>query len=96
MKHHKQEAMRVVTGEPMQRMKISDVHEMEKHFDAIVGKLQIKPYPTLQALAATYEIACEEYGAQGLNPLALWDMHWVKELDDEGFIDTLIKDMSAV
>ena len=39
---------------------------------------------------------CQEYGAQGLNPLALWDMHWVKELDDEGFIDTLIKDMSAV
>jgi hypothetical protein len=95
MKHHKQEAMKVVTGEPMQRMKISDVHEMEKHFDAIVGKLQIKPYPTLQALAATYEIACEEYGAQGLNPLALWDMHWVKELDDEDFIDTLIRDMST-
>ena len=96
MKHRKQEAMKVVTGEPMQRMGISDMHEMEKHFDAIVGKLQIKPYPTPQALAATYEIACEEYGAQGLNPLALWDMHWVKELDDEGFIDTLIKDMSAV
>jgi hypothetical protein len=95
MKHHKQEAMKVVTGEPMQLMKMSDVHEMEKHFDAIVGKLQIKPYPTPQALAATYEVACEEYGAQDLNPLALWDMHWVKELDDEGFIDTLIRDMSA-
>lgn len=95
MKYRKQEAMQVVTGEPMRRMKISDVDEMEKHFDAIVGKLQLKPYPTPQALAATYEIACEEYGAQGLNPLALWDMHWVKELDDEGFIDTLIKDLSA-
>ena len=45
-------------------------------------------------LAGTYEIACEEYGAQGLNPLALWDMHWVKELDDEGFIDALIQDMT--
>jgi hypothetical protein len=94
MKHRKQEAMKVVTGEPMQRIKISDEHEMEKHFDAIVGKLQIKPYPTLPALAATYEIACEEYGAQDLNPLALWDMHWVKELDDEGFIDALIRSMT--
>ena len=37
MKHHKQEAMKVVAGEPMQRMKIGDVQEMEKHFDAIVG-----------------------------------------------------------
>ena len=74
-KHRKQEALTVVTGEPMRRMKISDVHEMEKHFDAIVGKLQIKPYPTLEALAHTYEIACQEYGAKGLNPLALWDMN---------------------
>jgi hypothetical protein len=89
MKHRKQEAMEVVTGEPMRRMKITDVHEMEKHFDAIIGKLQIKPYPTLEALAATYEIACKEYGAKGLNPLALWDLHWVKELDDQGFIDAL-------
>jgi hypothetical protein len=94
MKHRKQEAMKVVTGEPMRRMKISDVHEMEKHFDAIVGKLQIKPYPTLEALAHTYEIACQEYGAKGLNPLALWDMHWVKELDDEGFIDGLIHNLA--
>ena len=78
----------------MQRMKISDVHELEKHFDAIVGKLQIKPYPTPPALAATYEIACQEYGARDLNPLALWDMHWLKELDDEGFIDALIQSMS--
>lgn len=96
MKHRKREAMEVVAGEPMRRMKIGDVPEMERHFDAIVGKLQIKPYPTPQALAATYEIACDEYGAQGLNPLALWDLHWVKELDDEGFIDALIKDISAV
>ena len=79
----------------MQRMQIRDAHELEKHFDAIVGKLQIKPYPTLPALAATYEIACQEYGARGLNPLALWDVHWVKELDDQGFIDALIAGMSA-
>jgi hypothetical protein len=95
MKHRRQEAMKVVTGEPMQRMKINDRKEMARHFDAIVSKLQIKPYPTPEALAATYEIACQEYGAKGLNPLALWDMHWVKELDDEGFIDALIAGMSA-
>jgi hypothetical protein len=95
MKHRKQEAMRIVAGEPMKRMKIEALDEMESHFDAIVAKLQIKPYPTPQALAATYEIACEEYGAQGINPMALWDLHWVKELDHEGFIDALIKNTSA-
>jgi len=94
MKHRKQEAMSIVAGEPMRRMKINAIDEMERHFDAIVGKLQIKPYPTAQAIAATYEIACEEYGAQGINPMALWDVHWVKELDDEGFIDDLIKELT--
>ncbi len=95
MKYRKQEAMSIVAGEPMRRMKIEALDEMESHFDAIVAKLQIKPYPTPQALAATYEIACDEYGAQGINPMTLWDLHWVKELDDEGFIDALIKDMSG-
>ena len=94
MKHRRREAMNVVLGEPMRRMKISTQAEMEKHFGAIVSKLQIKPYPTPRAIAATYEIACEEYGAQGINPLALWDVHWVKELDDEDFIDDLIKNMT--
>jgi len=23
--------------------------------------------------------------------MTLWDLHWVKELDDEGFIDGLLK-----
>jgi ferritin-like protein len=95
MKYRKQEAMGIVAGEPMKRMQIEALDEMESHFDAIVAKLQIKPYPTPQAIAATYEIACDEYGAQGINPLALWDLHWVKELDDDGFIDALTKNMSA-
>ena len=94
MKQRKAEAMQVVAGEPMQRMQITDVDELEKHFDAIVSKLQIKPYPTAHAIAATYEIACEEYGASDLNPLALWDMHWVKELDDEGFIDGVVRSLA--
>jgi hypothetical protein len=38
-----------------------------------------------QAIANTDEIAAIEYpDAQGLNPLALWDLHWVKDLDDGG------------
>ena len=53
--------------------------------------LKIRPYPTPQAIINTYEIATSEYpGAKGLNPLTLWDLHWVKELDDAGFIDRIM------
>ncbi|HEY2922592.1 MAG TPA: hypothetical protein VGK77_26735 [Candidatus Binatia bacterium] len=64
--------------------------ELARRFDSIVSGLKIRPYPTPQAIANTYEIATIEYpDAKGLNPLSLWDLHWVKELDDDGFINQL-------
>ena len=91
MKYDKLGALRIVSGEPMKRMNIDDPQVMARHFAAIVEKLQVKPYPTPEAISNTYEIAVKEYGAAGMNPMTLWDLHWVKELDDEGFIDGLLK-----
>ena len=72
-------------------MKLGDNTELKRRFDSVVSGLKIRPYPTPQAIANTYEIATLEYpGAKGLNPLALWDLHWVRRLDDEGFIGTLL------
>lgn len=88
-------ALKIVAAEPMKRMKIQSMEEMEKQFDVIVKGLKPKPYPTPQAIANSYEIATMEYpGAEGLNPLSLWDLHWVKEIDDEGLIDSLIKQVA--
>lgn len=89
------EALEIVSREPKRRMKIEDMEELERKLDAIARGLKTKPYPTPQAVANTYEIATLEYpGAKGLNPLTLWDLHWVKELDDEGFIDELMKNLA--
>jgi hypothetical protein len=74
-------------------MKIINHRELERQFDSIVKLLQLKPYPTPQAIANTFEIATAEFGAADINPLTLWDLHWVKALDDEGFIDDLIQEM---
>jgi hypothetical protein len=72
-------------------MKIDDDGELKRRFDSVVSGLKIRPYPSLQAITNSYEIATIEYpNAKGLNPLALWDLHWVKELDDDGFIDQLV------
>jgi hypothetical protein len=84
------EALRIVAEEPVRRMKIRDRGELERQFDSIVKGLQLKPYPTAQAIANSFEIATAEFGAADINPLTLWDLHWVKELDDEGFIDDLV------
>ncbi len=89
----KEEALEIVAREPMKRMKITDRRELERQFDSIVKLLQLKPYPTPQAIANTFEIATAEFAAADINPLTLWDLHWVKELDDNGFIDNLITAM---
>lgn len=89
----KEEALEIATQEPMRRTKITNRRELERRFDSIVKLLQLKPYPTPQAVANTFEIATAEFGAADINPLTLWDLHWVKELDDNGFIDNLIMGM---
>jgi len=72
-------------------MNSDDESEHRRRFHVVVAGLKLKPYPTPQAIANTYEIATLEYPeAKGLNPLCLWDLHWVKELDDSGFIDRLV------
>ena len=57
--------------------------------------LRVKPYPTAEAIVNTNAIAAHEYGARIENPMTLWDLHWVKELDDEGFIDDLVLRLST-
>ena len=92
----REEALEIVSKEPMKRMKIDDMKELARQFDSISEGLKINPYPSLEAIANTYEIAAIEYpAAKGLNPLTLWDLHWVKELDDEGFIDGLVRQMNG-
>jgi len=89
------EAFAALAAELKTAMELSDQAELRRRFYSVVGGLKIRPYPTPQAIANTYEIATIEFPqAAGLNPLSLWDLHWVKELDDAGFIDDVIKKSS--
>ncbi len=88
------EALAALAPELKVCMELDDDGELKRRFDAVVSGLKIRPYPTPQAIANTYEIAVIEYpDANGLNPLTLWDLHWVKQLDDAGFIDALLTQM---
>ena len=92
--YRRDEALEIAAGEPMRLMNIADRTELRRQLDSIAAMLQIKPYPTTEAIVNTNEIAAHEYDAAVGNPLTLWDLHWLKELDDEGFIDGLIKRLS--
>lgn len=91
------DAYAALQAELQPQMKIAEDAELKRRFESVVGGIKLKPYPTVRAVANTYEIATLEYPrAKGINPLALWDLHWVKELDDEGFIDALAISIAAV
>ncbi|HEY1373630.1 MAG TPA: hypothetical protein VGH50_14265 [Candidatus Binatia bacterium] len=95
MLYRRDEALEIAAQEPMRRLKIDSRKELERQFDAIVKSLKSKPYPTPQAIANTFEIAVLDYpAAQDINPLSLWDLHWVRQLDDAGFIDGLIANLA--
>ncbi len=97
MKYRRDETLEIVTQEPMRLMKIQDRNEFERRIDCITEELQVKPYPTPEGIINSHEISTDEWpAAKALkNPLAPWDLHWVKRLDDEGFIDNLIREMNG-
>lgn len=49
-----------------------------------------KPYPSPQAIQNVFQLALRRNPEiAGFNPMALWDTHYVRELDDSGYIDRL-------
>ncbi|HET8564401.1 MAG TPA: ABC transporter substrate-binding protein [Candidatus Binatia bacterium] len=55
-----------------------------------VSKLLPKPYPDHEAVANAYRLCCMKTPeTEEMSPLALWDLHYLRELDNSGFIDAL-------
>jgi len=55
-----------------------------------LARMPAKPYPDLIGIANAHEIACMQYPeARDIDPIALWDTHYLRELDNSGFIDEL-------
>jgi hypothetical protein len=55
-----------------------------------MARLPLKPYPDTQAIANAYALCCMQYPeARTKSPLALWDTHYLRDLDLSGFIDEL-------
>jgi ABC-type nitrate/sulfonate/bicarbonate transport system substrate-binding protein len=52
--------------------------------------LEPKLYPTMSAIANVYEEAKrQDADANKINPMELWDLHHIRQLDDSGYVDGL-------
>ena len=68
----------------------------EKLYNDFAPILEPKLYPGLDALNNVYQEALKQDEKAGdaarIHPLALWDFHFLREIDDSGFINDLYKD----
>jgi ABC-type nitrate/sulfonate/bicarbonate transport system substrate-binding protein len=61
-----------------------------------VAKFITKPYPDHRAVANAYKLCCmKNPETKELSPLALWDLHYLRELDNSGYIDALYNQSKA-
>jgi hypothetical protein len=61
-----------------------------------ITRSPIKPYPSMEGILNAWELARMRYkDAQASYPIALWDMHYLRELDLTGFIDELLEEEPA-
>lgn len=64
--------------------------EVEMLYQEWAQFLERKPYPSLEAISNVFQLALRRNPEiAGYNPLALWDTHYLRELDDNGYIDRL-------
>lgn len=88
----KQETMEILKEHAAPILKLESEQEAESLYEEWARSLERKPYPKLEAIANVYELALRrDPEIAGYNPLALWDTHFVRELDDSGYIDGLYR-----
>ena len=57
---------------------------------SLANILEPKLYPKMRAIANVYEEAIrQDKDARKINPLELWDLHHLRQIDDTGFVDGL-------
>ncbi|MFB3053704.1 MAG: ABC transporter substrate-binding protein, partial [Alphaproteobacteria bacterium] len=73
-----------------------DRETAELMYDDFAPILEPKLYPGLSAISNVYQEALKQDEKNGdaakIHPLALWDFHFLREIDDSGFIDDLYQD----
>jgi len=87
----KQETMKILKNHLPAALPINNDQELEALYGEWAGSLERKPYPSLDAMANVFQLACRRNPEikGDYNPMAMWDTHFVRELDDSGYIDKL-------
>lgn len=90
-KTHRKESIKIIQD----KYKVEGALDLEAAthlYEELAKILQPKPYASLQAICNVYEISKkQDPAAEKVEPTSLWDYHYLRRIDDSGFIDNLYK-----
>jgi ABC-type nitrate/sulfonate/bicarbonate transport system substrate-binding protein len=91
-KTRQQETLGIVKRSCAELLRIDSEAEWACFYRVQAESLEAKPYPTLEAIRNVFALAAKrDPEIADFNPLTLWDLHYVREIDDSGYIDRLYR-----
>jgi len=88
----KEETLEILKEHATPILRLQSEEEVNRLYGEWHQSLERKPYPSLEAISNVFQLAVRRNPEiAGFNPLALWDTHYLRELDDTGYIDRLYK-----
>ena len=85
-----QETLEILKEHASPILHLQSDQEVETLYKEWAHSLERKPYPAIEAIANVFQLAVRRNPeVANFNPLALWNSHYVRELDDSGYIDQL-------
>ncbi len=86
----KAETLEILTNHISGILRLESEEETEDIYEAWARSLERKHYPSIEAIVNVSALAIRRNPEiADFNPLAMWDTHYVRELDDSGYIDRL-------
>ncbi|MGY9006717.1 MAG: ABC transporter substrate-binding protein [Alphaproteobacteria bacterium] len=95
-KTHPKQSIKIIKDMYVAEGQLDDELATLLYYD-LVRLLEPKIYPTMQAISNVYEEAIRQNNdATQVNPMELWDLHHLRQIDDSGFIKELYQDTPKI
>jgi len=88
-RNDRQQTLAIMAKEPAQLMRMPDAKAVEAQYEIFRDSTAERPIPLLESILNTFHMVQEAYDVAALNPLTLWDLRYVIELEEQKFMESL-------
>jgi hypothetical protein len=89
-KTKKADTLAIIKKHCTELLKMQNDEEWDCFYETQASSLEARPYPSLDAVRNVFALALKRNPEiADFHPLALWDLHYVREIEDSGYIKKL-------